>query len=75
MMLWRYMGSPQPKAVSKTPFKDVAKTNAFYKATLWAYQNGVAKGYKDGTFGVNKATTKADMALLMFRTLPDYMQR
>lgn len=75
MMLWRYMGSPQPKAVSKAPFKDVAKTNAFYKATLWAYQNGVAKGYKDGTFGVNKAATKADMALLMFRTLPDYMRR
>ena len=74
MMLWRYNGSPQPKAVSKAPFKDVSKTNAFYKASLWAYQNGVAKGYKDGTFGVNKAITKADMALMMFRTLPKYMQ-
>ena len=48
MFLWRYAGKPAPKAVLISPFKDVPKTHAFYKAILWAYQKKVTAGYTSG---------------------------
>lgn len=59
--IWRCKNKPNPKAASKSPFKDVAKNHPYYKAILWAYQNGVAKGFSDGTYGINKACTRGQM--------------
>ena len=50
MFLWRLIGKPEPKAQSKSPFTDVGKTHAFYKAILWASQKGITKGFSDGMF-------------------------
>ena len=59
--IWRCKNKPNPKAAAKTPFKDVAKNHPYYKAILWASQNGVAKGFSDGTYGINKACTRGQM--------------
>ena len=67
MFLWRYAGKPAPKAVSKSPFKDVAKSHAFYKAILWASQKGITKGYPDGTFGINRNVSRGECMMFLWR--------
>ena len=67
MFLWRYAGKPMPKAISKSPFKDVPTTHTFYKAILWAYQKGITKGYSDGTFGVNRNVSRGESMMFLWR--------
>lgn len=67
MFLWRYAGCPQPKYVAKSPFSDVPKTHAYYKAILWGSQKGITKGYDDGTFGVNKDCTRGHIMMFIWR--------
>ena len=67
MFLWRTMGKPAPRYVRKSPFPDVPMTHAFYKAILWAYQNGIAKGYADGTFGINRKCTRGHAMMFLWR--------
>ena len=67
MFLWRYVGKKEPKAVSKSPFKDVPKTHTFYKAILWGSQKGITKGYSDGTFGVNRNVTRGECMMFLWR--------
>lgn len=67
MFLWRTMGKPAPRYARKSPFPDVPMTHTFYKAILWAYQNGIAKGYADGTFGINKNCTRGHAMMFLWR--------
>ncbi|MBR3280182.1 MAG: S-layer homology domain-containing protein [Lachnospiraceae bacterium] len=67
MFLWRYAGCPQPKYVAKSPFSDVPKTHAYYKAILWGSQRGITKGYDDGTFGINKDCTRGHIMMFIWR--------
>ena len=67
MFLWRYVGQPAPKFVSKSPFKDVPTSHTFYKAILWAYQKGITKGYSDGTFGVNRNVSRGESMMFLWR--------
>ena len=67
MFLWRFAGKPAPKAVSKSPFKDVPKTHAFYKAILWGSQKGITKGYPDGSFGINRNVTRGECMMFLWR--------
>ena len=67
MFLWRYAGQPLPKKVLKSPFKDVPSSHTFYKAILWAYQNGITKGYPDGTFGINRNVTRGESMMFLWR--------
>ena len=67
MFLWRYAGQPLPKKILKSPFKDVPSSHAFYKAILWAYQNGITKGYPDGTFGINRNVTRGESMMFLWR--------
>ena len=67
MFLWRYAGKPAPKNVSKSPFKDVPKTHTFYKAILWGSQNGITKGYSDGTFGINRNVSRGECMMFLWR--------
>ena len=48
--IWRLQGEPKPKATT-CKFKDVKKTDYFYKACIWGNENHIVEGYKDGTFG------------------------
>ena len=67
MFLWRYATQPMPKSVSKSPFKDVSTSHTFYKAILWAYQKGIAKGYSDGTFGINRNVSRGESMMFLWR--------
>ena len=67
MFLWKYAGKPEPKAASKSPFTDVSKTHAFYKAILWGYQNGITKGYSDGTFGINRNVSRGEAMMFLWK--------
>lgn len=67
MFLWRLMGKPEPKTQAQSPFPDVSKTHAFYKAILWASQKGIAKGFSDGTFGIYKTCTRGQIMMFIWR--------
>ena len=71
MFLWRLKGKPEPKPVSVSPFKDVPKTNIFYKAILWGYQKKITTGYtsgsKKGTFGINENCTRGQIVTFLYR--------
>ena len=67
MFLWRYAGQPLPKKILKSPFKDVPSSHTFYKAILWAYQNGITKGYPDGTFGIDRNVTRGESMMFLWR--------
>lgn len=67
MFLWRLAGKPAPKNAASSPFKDVPKSHAHYKAILWAAQKGITKGYDDGTFGINKTCTRGQIMTFIWR--------
>ena len=48
--IWRLMGEPAPKAKT-CKFKDVKKSDYYYKACIWGNENHIVEGYKNGTFG------------------------
>ena len=67
--LWRALGCPEPTA-TKSEFTDVTDANAFYyKAVLWAAENGITLGYGDGKFGVNDTVNRAQMVTFMARAM------
>ena len=70
MFLWRLKGKPKPKAVYKSPFKDVAKNNVFYNAILWGYQKKITTGYtgvKKGMFGPKDKCTRGQIVTFLYR--------
>ena len=67
MFLWKYAGKPAPKSASKSPFKDVPTTHSFYKAILWGYQNGITKGYSDGSFGINRDVSRGEAMMFLWK--------
>lgn len=66
--LWRTMGSPLPKT-TKNPFKDVSKNAYYYKAVLWAVENGITSGLNATTFGSETACSRAQVATFLWRIL------
>ncbi len=67
MFLWRYAGCPSPNNVKNSPFSDVPKTHVYYKAILWGSQQGITKGYSDGTFGINLDCTRGHIMTFIWR--------
>ena len=63
--LWRAKGSPEP--TSKTnPFVDVKESDYFYKAALWARENGIIS--RTATiFGGSKPCTRSTAVLYIWR--------
>ena len=62
--LWRLAGRPDPDATAN-PFSDIQDTDYFYKAVLWANENGVANGYEDGSYGVGLACLREHMVTFL----------
>ena len=60
--LWRASGSPEPTAAN--PFTDVKSSDYFYKACVWAAENGMADG---STFAPNAACTRAMAVEFMWK--------
>ncbi len=68
-MLWRAAGCPEPAAESN-PFSDVSDTGScapYYKAILWANENGIALGYGDGSFRPHQTCTRAQVVTFLWR--------
>jgi hypothetical protein len=66
-ILWRAAGEPEPESLV-SPFDDVAdSTSWYYKAVLWAAEQGITTGYDDGLFDPNGTCTRAMMVTFIWR--------
>ncbi len=64
--LWRAKGCPEPKAKTN-PFTDVVASSPFYKAILWAQENGVTSGTTASTFNPGGTCTSAHVVTFLWR--------
>ena len=64
--LWRTNGCPEPESRSN-PFRDVKTTDYFYKAVLWAAENGITTGTSATTFSPNAPCTRAHVVTFLWR--------
>ena len=60
--MWRADGSP--KMNGENPFTDVTKSDYFYDAALWAYENDMVSG---STFAGNTPCTRADTVVYLWK--------
>ena len=66
--LWKAMGSPEPKSTDN-PFTDVKAGKYYYKAVLWAVENGITGGTSAGKFGVGKTCTRAQIVTFLYKAV------
>ena len=64
--LWRLSGCPKPKA-STTSFKDIKKSDYFYKPVLWAVENGITTGISKTKFAPSGVCTRAQTVTFLWR--------
>ncbi|MBQ4551177.1 MAG: discoidin domain-containing protein [Oscillospiraceae bacterium] len=65
-MLWRAAGEPEPSS-NVNPFTDVKETDFFYKAVLWAVEQGITSGVSETTFGSSLTTNRAQAVTFLWR--------
>lgn len=64
--LWK--ANEQPKAsVTKNPFKDVAKSDYYYKAVLWAYGEKITTGVDKKHFAPDEPCTRGQIVTFLYR--------
>ena len=63
--LWIAKGSPEPTS-TELPFKDVAEGAYYYKAVLWAYENGITAGVSADEFAPDQAVTRAQAVTFLY---------
>ena len=66
--LWRAAGAPEPKT-QINPFADVRETAFYYKAVLWAVENGVTNGISASSFGPTETCTRGQVVTFLWRAL------
>ena len=67
--LWRAMGCPEPKS-SVSKFEDVQDPNYYYyKAVLWAVEQGIAKGTDATHFTPEQTCSTAHIVTFLYRTM------
>ena len=64
--LWRAAGCPKV-STKANPFTDVASSDYFYEAVLWAVENGITNGTSSTTFSPNASVTRAQVATFLWR--------
>ena len=65
--LWRANGCPEPESLVSR-FKDVTNTSIYYyKAVLWAAEQGITTGYSDGTFRPNDECIRSQIVTFLWR--------
>lgn len=65
--LWRAKGCPEP-TITENPFVDVTSTSPFYKAILWAYENGITTGFDETHFKPSNPCTRAQVVTFLWRS-------
>ena len=66
--LWRSFGCPEPTRI--TQFSDVKKSAYYYKAVMWAAENGITTGYtgsKAGQFGPKDVCKREQCVTFLYR--------
>lgn len=66
--LWRAAGCPEP-ASDENPFTDVKEGKFYYKAVLWAVEEGITNGMGNGRFAPGDPCTRAQVATFLWRAL------
>lgn len=61
--LWRAKGSPEPKT-AKNPLTDIAPSDWYYKAALWAYENQICAS---ATFKPGNTCTNGEVLTFLWR--------
>ena len=64
--LWRTVGSPDP-LTTENPFEDVAESAYYFKAVMWAVENGITTGTSDSTFSPDASCTRAQVVTFLHR--------
>ena len=64
--LWRSAGNPEPSSTDN-PFKDVAESTYYYKAVLWAVEEGITNGTSETTFSPDDPCTRAQVVTFLWR--------
>ena len=64
--LWRAAGYPEPKNADN-PFTDVKEGKFYYKAVLWAVENGITKGMTDTTFVPDTKCNRGQVVTFLWR--------
>ena len=64
--LWRAAGKPEPKT-TECPFSDVAEDAYYYKAVLWAAENGITAGTSANTFSPDTIVTRSQFVTFLWR--------
>ncbi|MDO4553408.1 MAG: S-layer homology domain-containing protein, partial [Bacillota bacterium] len=64
--LWRAYGSPEP-TTTETPFTDVSESDYFFKAVLWAVEQGITTGVTDTAFEPDATVSRGQTAAFLYR--------
>ena len=66
--LHRAFGAPEPK-LTDNPFADITEHDYYYKAILWAVENGVTTGTGESTFEPGLVCTRAQVVTFLHRAM------
>ena len=64
--LWRAAGEPEPTS-TVNPFVDVTEEDFYYKAVLWAVENGITNGVDETHFGPLLDCNRAQIVTFLWR--------
>ncbi len=64
--LWRAADCPEPTS-TRNPFTDVKESDFFYKAVLWAVEEGITKGTSGTTFAPKNICTRSEVVTFLYR--------
>lgn len=64
--LWRAAGEPEPTSV-RNPFTDIREIAYYYKAVLWAAEQGITKGTTATTFSPELNCSRAQIVTFLYR--------
>ena len=65
--LWRAKGKPEPTSTNHL-FKDVNPKAFYYKAMLWAVENGITAGMSATTFEPDRTCTRGQVVTFLYRS-------
>ena len=66
--LWRAEGCPEPEG-KENPFTDVSPSDYFYKAVLWAVEQGITTGTGEGKFSPYHSCSRGQIVTFLWRTM------
>lgn len=67
MAAFLYRWQQSPAAAGNNPFADVADSDYYYAAVLWAYQKGVTQGVSASAFAPSAPCTRGQMAMFLYQ--------